>query len=262
MAALLHRGQAQLAQRGHRIQLRGLHGAGQRRPDRQVRQYRKPHGRVHHQTLRRQAGPGRSAGRSPAGVCGCRCRRSQGAVRRARVRQGDPRDHGAGRPGQPVRRPAGALADRERQRPGRRTAPGLHHRHRPVQEPHRDAGAGAAPAGERSRRLAGHRCPSVGQLPRQAGRGPPGQPVPAPDAAGRPEAARGAVRATGRSARARPARGRRGGDHVAGRRGDRSADHHRRLQQDRPADRQDRQLPSSRRLDQAAAPDARRRRRT
>ena len=82
--------------------------------------------------------------------------------------------------------------------------------------------------------------------------------VPAPDAAGRSEAARRPVRAAGSrrsSPTAEPIAVRR-----ARRRGDRGDDRHRRLRQGRPAHRPDRRLREGRGLDQAAEADARRRR--
>ena len=63
VAALLHRRQAELAGRGHRVQPGGLRRPRQQRPGRQVRQHRQPGGGLHHQALRRRAAlPGRHRG--------------------------------------------------------------------------------------------------------------------------------------------------------------------------------------------------------
>ena len=78
--------------------------------------------------------------------------------------------------------------------------------------------------------------------------------LPAPDAARRPEAARRAVRAARRRRRAAAAAAARRRETIA------PDDRHRRLRQGRPAHRQHRRLRGGRRLDQAAAADARRRR--
>jgi hypothetical protein len=90
MAALLHRGQAQRARRGHRLQPRGLHRPRQQRPGGQVRQYRQPRRGLPGQAIRRPAvgrhrrrGPG--AARRPARVmprpC-TSCTRSASSARR------------------------------------------------------------------------------------------------------------------------------------------------------------------------------------
>ena len=55
VAALLHRRQAERQCRGHRLQSRRLHRAGEQRPGRQVRQHRQPLRGVHQPEVRRQA---------------------------------------------------------------------------------------------------------------------------------------------------------------------------------------------------------------
>ena len=109
MAALLPGGQAQQPGRGRGLQRRGLRGPGQQRPGGQAGQHRQPLGRLHPEALRWPAGSGfpGHAGRLCRKLAGCR--RPGRAVRAARLRQGDARHHGAGRPGEPVRRCREAL---------------------------------------------------------------------------------------------------------------------------------------------------------
>ncbi len=76
--------------------------------------------------------------------------------------------------------------------------------------------------------------------------------LPAPDAAGRPEAARRPVRAAGAGRGRQAAGGRRHRPAAPRRRGDRADHRHRRLRQARPAHRPDRRLREGRGLDQAA----------
>ncbi len=77
MAALLHRGQAERARRGHRVQPRRLHRPGEFGSGRQVRQHREPRRRLH-----RQAFQGPPVGRR-------RRRRPHAARHAARPRQRD-----------------------------------------------------------------------------------------------------------------------------------------------------------------------------
>ena len=149
---------------------------------------------------------------------------------------------------------------------GGRAARRLHHLADPVPPADDPAGAGAA-ADRRARcRIPRRQRPVVGRHQRR-GRGradarPHHQRLQPPDAARRRQDGRGTVRPPCRGCRAgrrrRPCRGRRrGGRH----RGTGAGNQDRRLHQDRPAHCQDRQLRAGRRLRQAAAPDARRRRR-
>jgi hypothetical protein len=108
VAALLLCCQALGFDGGHRPQPRRFHRPRQFRPGRQVREHRQPFGGLHRQTLRR---PAVHLRRIAAGDPGhprtpCGDRRS---LRSARVRQGDPRDHGPHRPRQSVRRQRQAL---------------------------------------------------------------------------------------------------------------------------------------------------------
>ena len=99
VVALLHRRQAELARRGHRVQPRGLRRPDQQRPGRQVRQHRQPGGELHQQALRRRAAlPGRHRGHARRRPRHRRCGPRE--LRRARVRQGAARRHGRCRPHQ------------------------------------------------------------------------------------------------------------------------------------------------------------------
>ncbi len=123
------------------------------RPDRQVRQHRQPRRRLHQQALQwpaEQPGAGRRQRQPLLGIAeerrGSRHPRS---LRGARIRQGDPPHHGAGRRGQPVRRCEKALGTG--QGPGQCASPaGCLQRPAAVLPPPVDfPGAGAAGRGEK-----------------------------------------------------------------------------------------------------------------
>ena len=156
--------------RRHRPEPRRVRRQDQFRPGRQARQHREPLRRVHRARL---AGPARRAA-ARAGLVR-RIRRRGGADRRGvrgtRPRLRGPRGHAARRPGQPVHRPAEAVADGQGSRARRRRAGRLHPGPEPVQGPR------AVPEADRAATRRGCRA-----LPRAAG----------PALAGRHRAAAGA----------------------------------------------------------------------
>mmetsp|Transcript_31905 Transcript_31905/g.74923 ORF Transcript_31905/g.74923 Transcript_31905/m.74923 type:complete len:206 (+) Transcript_31905:2016-2633(+) len=194
MAALLHRRQAEQPRRGHRLQPRGLRRPRQQRPGRQVHQHRLARRRLPGQALRRP--PERRPRRGRPHAAGCTARAEQHhrrALRNPRVRQGPARDHGAGRQGQRVRRPAQALGTGQAGRHGRGPARCLQRLHRGLPAADDLLEAGAAGAGPAGRSLPEGRAAAV-ERQRPRARRPPDRRLPAPDAARGPGQGRGAVR--------------------------------------------------------------------
>jgi methionyl-tRNA synthetase len=232
------------------------------RPDRQVHQHREPRGRF----IAKRFG-GRLVQVSAATAC-MRCSvlhlqrptEHHRPLRQPRLRQGAARNHGPCRPREPTSTPTSRGNSRSR-RHGRRGCT-TSARHcieafrlltlylKPVLPTL--ASAGRDLPEERTAGL-GHRA----ALPS----GHPMRRVQAPDAARGREAARRSLfecRTEPSPWEAAPAGARAQMKRPARRRGHRPHHHHRRLRQDRPAHRADRELRGGRRLDQAAAPDARR----
>ena len=89
------------------------------RPGRQVHQHRQPHRRLHPQELRRQARRRRGQPRTDRRLPGRR-ERHRRALRGTRLCQGPARNHGAGRPRQPVRGRRKTLGTGEETRSGYR----------------------------------------------------------------------------------------------------------------------------------------------
>ncbi len=157
-----------------------------------------------------QDGTGHDVSRRRRAVCSD-CRRGPGhrrGLRRLRLCPGDSADSGGRRPGQPVRRTAGAVEPPQRPLKARRTPQRLHDRPEPVPPTGRVSGARVAAAGSSDGRVAGRSDRSLGPIAAAAA-GHAGGQVHAHDAAGRSEGYRGDAghqRGTGRGGSGRPSR--------------------------------------------------------